>query len=143
MDLRSRARVPYGYEIRDGKAFINEGEAEKLKTYFELYLHGMPMSAAATEAGLPCSATTLRNLLKRKEYTGTEFYPAIITAEMQERLIKEYEDRKGKSNRTAPTHPEKGVRIYKDFKIVRTASLPDDPLECAAVLYQQIRPALD
>ena len=50
-DMRKRARVPFGYEIVDGKAIINQAESTKLKLYFELFLSGKSMSAAAKASG--------------------------------------------------------------------------------------------
>lgn len=140
-DLRSRARVPYGYRIVDGRALTDSREVTALKQYFRDYLDGLPMSQAAKEAQLPCSQTALRYLFYKKEYIGTDFYPPIITEEYQKKLIAEYESRKGKQVRVAPTHPKKGVAIYKDFKLVRMRAYSlGDPVDCAAALYQRIRP---
>lgn len=140
-DCRSRAKVPYGYRIEGGVAMIDPEEAGALKLYFQRYLEGLPMSQAAQEARLPCSATTLPHFFKRKEYLGTDFYPALITEEYQKRLITEYESRKGKQVRVAPTHPEKGVRLYKDFRLARMRAYEyGNPVDCAAALYQQVRP---
>ena len=142
-DLRSRSRVPYGYRIEGGEALIDEREAGALRQYSDLFLSGLPMAQAAKEAQLPCSPTTLRNLLKKKEYIGTDYYPAIITEEYQKELIREYESRKGQQVRIAPTHPEKGVRIYKDFQLAKMRTyIPNDPVDCAAALYQRIRPKM-
>jgi hypothetical protein len=122
---------------------IDEREAGALRQYFDLFLSGLPMAQAAKEAQLPCSPTTLRNLLKKKEYIGTDYYPAIITEEYQKELIREYEARKGQQVRIAPTHPEKGVRIYKDFHLAKMRTyIPNDPVDCAAALYQRIRPRM-
>lgn len=141
-DLRGRAKIPYGYEIVDGRAHVNAAEANALKLYFRRYLEGEPMSAAAKEAQLPCSQTTLPHLLKKKEYTGTDFYPPIITEEYQQRLVSEWEGRKGKAAvRSRPTHPEKGVKVYKEFRLVKARAYDStDPVDCAAALYQRIRP---
>lgn len=142
-DLRSRARIPYGYRIEGGAAQVDQQEAEVLKRYFQLFLSGLPMSQAAKEAGLSCSPSTFRSLLKKKEYTGTEDYPAIITEDYQNKLIREYESRKGKQVRVAPTHPKKGVRIYKEFQLAQMRNyIPNDPAGCAAALYQRIRPKM-
>ncbi len=142
-DLRSRAKIPYGYQIVNGVATIQLQEAMALTVYFQRFLEGLPMSQSAKEAKLPCSATTLRHLFYRKEYIGTDFYPPIITEEYQKQLIAEYESRKGKQVRVMPTHPKKGVRIYKAFVLKEPdATIPKDPAACAAALYQRIRPKL-
>lgn len=143
-DLRSRAKVPYGYRIVDGEAYVNSEETARLQLYFRRYLEGESMSAAAKEAQLPCSQTTLPHLFQRKEYIGNEFYPPIITEEYQQKLIAEWEERKKRAVvRSLPTHKEKGVRIYKEFRLVKARNYDSsDPVDSAAALYQRIRPKM-
>ena len=144
MDGRSRAKVPYGYRIVNGRAEIDPAERDILLGYFEVYLSGEPMSYAAEKAGLPFSSTTYPHLFKRKEYLGTDFYPAIITPEKQRELLKEWEARKGERPRMAKPAVSKGVRIYTDFRLVRARRYEEgDPVDCAAALYQRIRPRTD
>lgn len=140
-DLRARARVPYGYRIADGKAYVDAEEAESLRLYFRKYMEGASMSAAARAARLPCSQSMLGELFQRKEYAGTDFYPPIITEEYQRALIAERAGRKGKYARTNTVHPKKGVRIYSAFRLVKARAYDSsDPVDCAAALYQRIRP---
>ena len=141
MDGRSRARIPYGYRIVNGQAEIDHAERDILLGYFEAYLSGEPMSYAAEKVGLPFSPATYPHLFKRKEYLGTDFYPAIITREKQDELIREWESRKGERPRMVKPAVAKGVRIYTDFRLVRARSFEEgDPVDCAAALYQRIRP---
>ena len=135
-DLRARARIPFGYRIVDGKAQIDQEEAHILKTYFSLYLEGLSMAEAAHEAGLHCSTTSFRNLLKKKEYTGTDYYPAIISPEYQEKLMVERERRKAESLRKPKDRVPKGVRIYTRFRM--EDNNPDDSVE---TMYLKIVPA--
>lgn len=140
-DLRSRARVPYGYRIENGKAVIDSGEATALRHYFRAYLDGLSMAKAAEQAELPCSASTLKYLLFKKEYTGTDFYPQIITEEYQKRLAEEYEIRKTRSVRVAPKIPKKGVKIFSEFKLAEARLYNSgDPADCAAAFYGRIIP---
>lgn len=135
------SKIPFGYEIIGGKAYVNAQEAAQLKTYFRKYLEGLSMSAAAQEARLPFSSTTYPHLFKRKEYLGTDYYPALITEEYQRQLIDEWERRKEEAPRWSKKQPKKGVKIYTDFRLVRARSFePEDPVDCAAALYQRIRP---
>ena len=135
-----RTRIPFGYDIIEGKAHINEQETGQLKKYFRLYLEGLSMSAAAQEARLPCSSTTLPHFFKRKEYIGTDYYPPIITAEYQKQLVDEWMKRKSENPRQSKPCPKKGVRIYTDFRLTPpVGDAADDPVTCAAVLYQRIR----
>ena len=139
-DLRSRARVPFGYKIVDGRAEIDPIESSQLKKYFSLYLGGTTMAEAAHEARLQCSATTFRNLLKRKEYSGTDYYPAIITPEYQDRLVTEWERRRGEVQRGRRNYIRKGVRIYTDFRMKKNLTESSNLIEQINELYQRIRP---
>jgi len=143
-DLRKNAKIPYGYRIMDGKAVIDNEEADKLRTYFSLYMSGLNMAKAAREAGIECSPTTLRNLLKRKEYAGTSYYPAIIDAGYQERLAAEWEKRKGLNPRSDKKRVKKGVIIYMDFRLSDDHTASDiDPASYISSLYQRIRPRVE
>ena len=134
VDLRQRARIPYGYRIVDGKAVIDGMESFILKKYFSGYLSGISMVEAAAQAGLECSKTTCRNLLSRKEYTGTDYYPAIISDETRKELLAEKERRKHERKERKPV-PPKSVRIYTDFRMKKGAATSDP-----SALYQMIRP---
>ena len=141
-DMRKTARIPFGYRIVDGRAQVDETEAEKLRQYFDLYLAGSSMAEAAREAGLQCSATTFRNLILRKEYTGTDYYPAIITADYQEQLLTEMKKRRVDNPRKVKERVPKGVVIHTEFRLLALRKSTDAlPLpEQMNVLYQQIRP---
>ena len=132
-DLRSRARIPYGYRVADGKAVIHPEEASALRRYFREYLSGAPMTQAARAAGLPHAPASLPNLFRRKEYIGTDYYPPLISPAYQQALIREWEKRRVK--RPKKTGARKAVRIFTDFRLDR----PEGP---AAELYARIRPIL-
>ena len=143
-------RTPYGYNIINGRAVIDEQKAEQLKLYFSGYLEGLSMADAARIARLPLSASTYSNLLKRKEYGGTDFYPAIIDPVYQEKLEQEWERRKEENSHRRRKPAEKGVRVYTEFRLVSTptstlsstttTSASGSPADQIAVLYQRIRP---
>ena len=128
-----------GYKIDNGKAVVNEEEAEKLKEFFKLFLAGSSMAAAARDAGLSCHHTTLPLLMKRKAYTGTDFYPAIITTDFQQKLISEWEKRKGEGPRAPYVRAVRFVKINTEF----TSSSPEPPHTTPEsyimALYEQIR----
>lgn len=125
-DLRARARIPFGYSIVDGKATIDEHDADILKQYYEAFLSGASMADAARQAGLKCSSTTLPHFFRRKEYVGTEYYPAIITPDYQDRLIAEWKKRAGEAPFKRPP-PKKGVKIYTEFSLDAIPEQDDMP----------------
>ena len=92
-DLRSRSRVPYGYKIEDGRAVIDPLEAGVLKNFFARFMEGDSMALAAKASGFPCAPTTRRHYFYKKEFIGTDYYPAIISEDYQKQLIEENEKR--------------------------------------------------
>jgi len=84
-----RHKIPYGYEIKDGKLTILPHEAAGVKKMFELYLTGMTQKdiAAALDADgfIYCadspawSKAGVGNVLKNPCYIGENNYPIIIS----------------------------------------------------------------
>jgi len=84
--------IPLGYEIRDGKAAIHEGEAKMIHYAFEAYSSGSSQFNIAKhfqDSGykngngrVSWSHSTIGKLLQNKVYLGDNFYPAIITQEL-------------------------------------------------------------
>ena len=126
MDLRRRGGIPYGYRIINGEAVIDRPESSRLLFFYKEFLTGNTLSAAAEKAGLTCSHSTLPLFLKRKEYTGTEFYPAIITKEYQDRLVSEWMKRRSPS----PARPVRRVMIHTSFTEKEVGPF-DHPLSAA------------
>ncbi len=140
-DLRSRARVPFGYKIVDGFAVIDPEEASVLKEFFARFLDGESMAFAAREAGFPSSPATYSHYFYKKELAGTDYYPAIVSEGYQKELIKEYEKRKGRRRQSAPCHTRREVRIYTDFYMAEMPDvLPEDPEAYVKAIYQRIQP---
>ena len=139
-DLRKRGGVPFGYRIENGKAVVNEDEAEKLREFFKLFLAGSSMAAAARDAGLSCHHTTLPFLMKRKAYIGTDFYPAIITTDFQQKLVFEWKKRKVEGPRTPNVRAVRFVKINTEFDAPASEPPHTTPESYIMALYEQIRP---
>lgn len=143
MDQRKRARIPYGYTIKNGEAVISPEESGQLLKYYELFLSGLSMAEAAREAGLPYSQKALPNLLSRKEYLGTDFYPPLVKEEYQRKLILEWEARKGENPRQPKERKQKRVRIYTDFYFENVATQVANTVEYLTALYLGIKPKVN
>ena len=85
----------YGYKIINGKAVIDEQEAGAIVSIFNGYLSGLSMKAAAENAGVPMPHGSVKRILSQDIYTGTDYYPAIISRETFEAV---QEERKRRSN---------------------------------------------
>lgn len=140
VDMRSRAKVPFGYKIVEGKAVIDQEEVVILWTFFTKFLEGKSMAEAARAAKFPGSSAVLSAYIHKPEYVGTDFYPAIISEEYQKKLIDEYETRKGKCY-LPKERPVKGVRLYKEFRFAKK-EFPHagDPADCVEAYYRGIEP---
>lgn len=147
--METRQKVPYGYRIIDGRAMVDHDEAIKLKKFFSLYLEGASMAEAGRLAELPVSTATYPHLLVKKEYAGTDFYPAIITEACHERLVQE-RTRQREANCARGIgdgkRARKKVTIYRKFcwasgdgSSMESAS----PAQFAAELYSRIAPVKD
>ena len=134
-------RIPFGYDIIDGKAVINDRKMKQLLQYFQCYLDGQSMADAARTAHLPVCSSTYPNLFKRKEYCGTEDYPAVITRDYQAQLVAEWKRRKDEHPRRRRKPALKGVKVYTHFKLASArAEAGGSPADLMAVFYQRIRP---
>lgn len=83
--------IPLGYEIKDGKAVIHEGEAKMIYYAFDAYCNGESQFNIAKhfqDAGfkngngrVSWRHPAIGNLLQNKVYLGDDFYPAMISQE--------------------------------------------------------------
>lgn len=100
------ATVPYGYcyDRNDGTLHPIPEQAEKVRKVFDMYIAGASCERIRKTLGLH-SETLVRNILKRKTYTGKVMYlgacydglhEPLITAEIFERAQDAIADRKGK-----------------------------------------------
>lgn len=85
--------TPYGYRIREGKAQIETNEAQRLRTFFKLYLNGFTIDDAAHDAGINRSQTAYRAMLSNQVYLGNVFYPRIIPDDVFQKVQSEREKR--------------------------------------------------
>lgn len=75
------SHVPYGYRIENGKAVIDEENAEQVRKLYKGYLSGLSYMAAAEAAGLKLYHTGAKKMMQNMNYLGDEYYPAIIDKE--------------------------------------------------------------
>lgn len=72
------AHIPYGYRIVDGKAVVDEKQAEQVRMVYGGYLGGKALMVAAKEAGLTMCHSSVGRMLRNRHYLGDTFYPAIV-----------------------------------------------------------------
>ena len=134
-----RARIPFGYQIRNGRAEPDPTEAPQLKLLFELYIIGYSAAFSAREACIPRTAACCRKMLSNPIYCGTDYYPQLITPTQMEAAEKRRHEkdslRKNRPGRK-PCHP---LPVQMKFSLSELpALLPDDPSDLASVIYRCI-----
>lgn len=132
--------TPYGYDIIDGKAVVNEEKAERIRKICENYLSGMSFVAAAQDVGINMSHCGVKRMIQNERYLGDDFYPAILTKEMANRIEKERLRREkmlGRDERTKKSLPE--PKVFTGFTALNIAQKYKDPIRQAEYAYSQIR----
>ena len=75
------AHIPYGYRIVNGKAVVDEEQADAVRKLFDGYIAGLGLKPAAENAGLDIFHGSAGRTLRNKHYLGDEYYTAIIDRE--------------------------------------------------------------
>ena len=132
--------TPFGYDIVDGMAVVNETEAEQLQTLFAGYLLGLSLKAAGAMAGIKTTHGQIKRMLQNRKYLGDEYYPQIMDAETFEAVNLERKRREkllGRSNL-----PSKGISdaiVYTRFSLGDITKKYSDPYKQAEYIYSQIK----
>lgn len=130
------AYIPYGYKVIDGKAVIDPVEQERLMTFFRLYLEGCPLRDCQRESGLPRSYQGAELLISKRQYLGTDFYPAMISEELFDSLQKELQRRKEARKPHVMQRRIIPIPVYTAFSYSPPSST--DP----TLLYNSIKPEI-
>ena len=125
----------YGYKIINGKAVINEQEAEVIANIFDCYVSGLSMKKAAEGTGVDFNHSTVKRILSQDRYTGNDYYPAIISREV-------FAKANGRRLHRASMHNcEKRYTpppIYTEFSMAEPTLHFDDPIKQAEYVYSLI-----
>lgn len=130
--------TPYGYQIENGKAIIDEQAAEQIKTLFQSYLAGDSLAMAAKKADIKSFHAGIGRMLQNKRYLGDEYYPAIINTDIFEAAEEERIRRAKKLGRIREPKQEPEVVFPTNFRISEGTERFDDPLQQAEYSYSLI-----
>lgn len=132
------AHTPFGYRIKNGKAFIDVPAAEQVKQLYRNYLSGLSLENAAREAGIDTYHGTVSRILENRRYLGDDFYPAIIDVDTFTETMLERERRKKELGRTDGVKPAVTRTAPMKFRFGEIKSYHDDPVVQAEYLYSLI-----
>ena len=130
--------VLFGYRIKNGKAFIDETAAEKIRQLYKNYLAGLSLENAAMEAGIDASHGTVKRIMENRRYLGDDFYPEIIDVNTFTETMLELERRKkalGRTDRIKPVIPKTAP---VNFRFGEIKEYHDSPSAQAEYLYSLI-----
>lgn len=130
--------VLFGYRIKNGKAFIDEVAAEKIRQLYKNYLAGLSLENAAMEAGIDASHGTVKRIMENRRYLGDDFYPEIIDTYTFTETMLELERRKkalGRTDRIKPVIPKTAP---VNFRFGEIKEYHDSPAAQAEYLYSLI-----
>lgn len=130
--------IPFGYQIENGKAVIDEPAAEQLKTLYLNYLSGMALVNAAKEAGIDTYHGTVSKMLANRRYLGDSFYPQIIDAETFHTAQVERKKRAKSLGRDHFVSVPPILEVPTEFSIRPALQHFDDPKEQAEYIYSLI-----
>lgn len=135
--------TPFGYVIKNGKAFIDEEKANKIRKLYENYLAGMALAKAAAKAGIETYHSTVKRLLENKHYMGDNFYPAIIDNTTFAQANEERFRRAALLGRLHRKSKVKPATIPTTFRLAKVVKHYDNPKLQAEYLYSLIESEAD
>ena len=125
----------YGYKIIDGKAVVDEQEAEVIINIFNGYISGMSLRDAAINAGKPMVHSMVKRIIRNFCYIGDDFYPAILSrqtfSKANAELIRRAEKHGSKKRLQPPP-------IRTEFFLSESTEHYDDPVKQAEYIYSLI-----
>ena len=127
--------TPFGYRIENGVAVIDEAAAGKLRMLYDNYLGGMALTEAARQAGIDAYHASVKRLLMTEHYLGDDFYPAIISKEVFDRVQAERVKRAAALGRLDRKSKRKPPKIPTQFSIGAIIEHYDNPAMQAEYVY--------
>lgn len=130
--------TPYGYRIEEGRAVIEEEQAERVRELYRGYLSGLALMPAAKQAGIETWHGSAKRLLQNRHYIGDEYYPAIIDRETFNKAEQELQKRAEKLGRVCEPKKEEQVVYPVDFSERPMEKHFEDPFRQAEYTYSLI-----
>lgn len=127
--------TPYGYDIVDGKAVINEKEAEQVRTFFQNYLSGMALAKAAEQVGMKLYHGSAGRMLRNKHYLGDDYYPQIIDKETFDKVEEVRLNKATNLGRVKELKADEKREVPREFVFGTVVTRYSDPFRQAEYIY--------
>ena len=140
-----RTRIPFGYQIVNGKALPHPVEAQQVTSFFDWYLSGLSMKQSAALAEIRLSPGALRHILLNPIYGGADpFYPALVDTELSERAILRVRQRAAAHEGKNKSRIKKPIPVDTEFTFTRaTSTRPRTVQEALQAVFDRIVPLRD
>ena len=132
------AHIPYGYRIVNGKAVVDEVQAEQVRSFFEEYISGKALKVAAENVGLKIFHGSAGRMLRNTHYLGDDYYPAIIDQELFDKAEEERQSRASQLGRVRELKGKEMPTVPLCFTMGRQTKVFYDPFEQAEYAYSLI-----
>lgn len=130
--------IPYGYRIENGAAVVDEAEAAVVREFFNCYISGLALMAAAEKVGLKLYHGSAGRMLRNTKYLGDDYYPAIIGRETFDKAEEVRMGRARELGRVRELEPEKAAFFPTKFTMLAVKKVYENPFEQAAYAYSLI-----
>jgi hypothetical protein len=127
--------TPYGYRIKNGAAIIEPNEAKAVLKMCEGYLGGLSLMAAAETAGIEATHCQVKRMMQNEKYLGTDYYPAILTSDVMDKVKAELEKRATRLGRVFEPREKEKRKPWKDFFFGTAKNRFEDPYKQAEYMY--------
>ena len=131
--------TPYGYRIEEGRAVVDEEQAEKVRELYRGYLSGLALVPAAKQAGIETWHGSAKRLLQNRHYLGDAYYPAVIDRETFDQAEQELKKRAEKLGRVWEQQEEEEAAYPVDFSAGTMEKHYVDPIMQAEYAYSLIK----
>lgn len=132
------AHIPYGYRIEEGKAVVDEVQAEQVRTFFKEYISGKALMVAAEMVGLKLFHGSAGRMLRNTHYLGDEYYPAIIERELFDKAEEERQSRASQLGRVRELKVKETPAAPLRFTMGKQIQEFDNPFKQAEYAYSLI-----
>lgn len=129
------AHIPYGYKIINGRAMVDEEQAENIRELYEGYISGLALTEAAEKIGLKLSHSSVGRMLRNRHYLGDDFYPAIIDKVTFDKAEEVRIVRASSLGRIREIEKQEKSKSMVHFTMLRVQLKYTDPFEQAIYAY--------
>ncbi len=132
------SHIPYGYRIEDGKAVVDEIQAEQVRTFFKEYISGKALKVAAETVGLKIFHSNAGRMFRNTHYLGDEYYPAIVDQELFDKAEEERQSRVSQLGRVRELKVKETPSVPLHFIMGKQIQEFDNPFKQAEYAYSLI-----